>query len=347
MNVLIAGAHGTSGHSIAASFNASPEIKLTTLSRRAQSPTSSPHIALDLLNADSVRDAAAKLSDTEVLVFSARAPGNDPENEAFINLKLLQNLVSVIDEKAPKLKRVCLIHGTKWYGCHVGPYRIPAREFDVRGAGPLFYFDQYDWLKQQATNRRWDIVTLRPHTVWGYSKGTRNNLITLIAAYAAIQRERGKPLDFPGPVETYFKKSQATTATLLGKCAVWAVQSEAAANKDFNITNGDTFSWRNLWPRIAQLFNMPLGDPGRTNFTAEFDGAQAVWQHLAAKHQLVHQHIDEIASATYGDGLFSCSWDDVSSLEAIRNAGWNESLDSESEFLEIIRALQQAKVAPL
>jgi hypothetical protein len=72
-----------------------------------------------------------------------------------------------------------------------------------------------------------------------------------------------------------------------------------------------------------------------------------VWQHLAAKHQLAHQHIDEIASADYGDGLFSCIWDDVSSLEAIRNAGWNESLDSESEFLEIIRALQQAKVAPL
>ena len=346
MNVLIAGAHGTSGHSIARSFEASPHVRLTTLSRRLQQPTRSRHISLDLFDEAAVRAAAPALADTEVLVFAARAPGSDAQSEARINLALLQHLVTVLDESALGFKRICLVQGTKWYGCHVGPYGLPARETDSRGLGPLFYFDQYDWLKNRRRNRPWDIVTLRPHTVWGYSEGTRNNLITLIAAYAAIQRERGKPLDFPGPVATYLKRSQATAASLLGACTVWAAQSRASADRDFNITNGDTFSWSSLWPRIAQLFGMRSGAPGLTTFTQAFVGAQAIWSSLSAQHGLAHVRLDDIASAAYGDGLLACTWDDVSSLEAIRAAGWTASVNSESMFLEIIQDLQRARVAP-
>jgi hypothetical protein len=33
---------------------------------------------------------------------------------------------------------------------------------------------------------------------------------------------------------------------------VWAAQSPQAANEAFNITNGDVFEWRNVWPALAE-----------------------------------------------------------------------------------------------
>jgi hypothetical protein len=36
------------------------------------------------------------------------------------------------------------VHGAKWYGMHIGPYRTPAREGDPRHMPPNFYYDQQD-----------------------------------------------------------------------------------------------------------------------------------------------------------------------------------------------------------
>ena len=40
---------------------------------------------------------------------------------------------------------------------------------------------------------------------------------------------------------------------------VWAAEATAARNETFNITNGDVFVWRNVWPAIADERGV---DPG-------------------------------------------------------------------------------------
>jgi hypothetical protein len=41
---------------------------------------------------------------------------------------------------------------------------------------------------------------------------------------------------------------------------VWAAQSPQAANEAFNITNGDVFEWRNVWPALAETLRLARGD---------------------------------------------------------------------------------------
>lgn len=346
MNVVIAGAHGTVGNSLVKSFLDRPGTNVTTISRRRVKVDGCRHLAIDLLDPQALQASQAVLQQCEFLVFAARAPGRDAAHEAEVNLSMLRNLVCAVDGPRTKLQRTVLIHGTKWYGCHVGPYRIPASEGDLRGPRPLFYFDQYDWLAQRRSGRDWSMATLRPHTVWGYSEGTPNNLVTLVAAYASLQRARGLPLHFPGPEATYRKQSQGTDAGLLGEGAVWACTSPNAANSDFNLTNGDTFSWASLWPRIAEAFGMTVGEPGQCTFASAFGEAQTVWQDLHCRHSLAHPRLADIASPAYGDGLFACTWDDVSSTEAARAAGWTQALSSEETLLRILDALRRDRIVP-
>lgn len=346
MNVLIAGAHGTVGHSLVKSFMDRPGTNVTTVSRRREGPAVCHHVAVDLLDAQAVEGSRSALEGCECIVYAARAPGRDAADEAAVNLAMLRNLVSAVDDPRTSLKRVVLIHGTKWYGCHRGPYPVPASESDPRGPGPLFYFDQYDWLAQRRTGSDWSMVTLRPHTVWGYSEGTPNNLITLVAAYAAIQRARGLPLHFPGPAATYGKQSQGTDAGLLGQAAAWACASDSAADRDFNLTNGDTFTWSSLWPRIAKVFDLPVGEPGQRTFSSAFADADAVWHDLYHQRALVHRRLADIASPAYGDGLLACTWDDVSSMKASRAAGWTPTLRSEDTFLQILDGLRRDRIVP-
>src|SRR6201981_544317 len=74
-----------------------------------------------------------------------------------------------------------------------------------------------------------------------------------IGVYAAIRRERGEPFSFPGGPSFVW---EAAEADLVADVMVWAARSPQAANEAFNITNGDVFEWRNVWPALAET----LGD---------------------------------------------------------------------------------------
>jgi len=78
----------------------------------------------------------------------------------------------------------------------------------------------------------------------------RVNVLPAIGVYSAIRREKGEPFSFPGGPSFVW---EAADADLVADMMVWAGQSPQAANEAFNITNGDVFEWRNLWPALAKL----------------------------------------------------------------------------------------------
>ena len=49
---------------------------------------------------------------------------------------------------------------------------------------------------------------------------------------------------------------------------VWAAQSPQAANEAFNITNGDVFEWRNVWPALAETLGVETGPDTPTSLAA-------------------------------------------------------------------------------
>jgi hypothetical protein len=46
------------------------------------------------------------------------------------NVALLTNLMDAVEPAAEALQHVNLMHGTKWYGNHLGPFKTPAKETD-------------------------------------------------------------------------------------------------------------------------------------------------------------------------------------------------------------------------
>lgn len=84
--------------------------------------------------------------------------------------------------------------------------------------------------------------------------------MSVIGAYAAICREFGVPLNFPGTDTCWNSLSEATDARQLARAMVFLSTCPKAHNGAFNVTNGDLFRWKHLWSRIARFFDMPCGE---------------------------------------------------------------------------------------
>ena len=67
---------------------------------------------------------------------------------------------------------------------------------------------------------------------------------------------------------------------------VWAVQSPRAANEAFNITNGDVFDWRNVWPVLAETLGVETGPDMPTSVAAYLEENADVCDHIVAKYDL-------------------------------------------------------------
>src|SRR5690606_29458154 len=122
----------------------------------------------------------------------------------------------------------------------------------------------------------------------------------------------------------------------------WAGTAPQCANQDFNVTNGDSFRWRNLWPRIAAFFDMPAGDVETTCLADVMPACNHIWREMAARDGLVFDDLSALVNWTYIDGLLKPDWDDLSSVVKARNAGFTTTADSEDAFIGCLASLREA-----
>ena len=99
-----------------------------------------------------------------------------------------------------------------------------------------------DWASKYGAS--WTV--LRPHLVMGSSLNSPMNLVTSLATYAAMSRELGLPLRFPGHREGWNTLQETTDAELFGRATLWALGEDKARNEIFNVSNGDVYRWRQL-----------------------------------------------------------------------------------------------------
>ena len=82
------------------------------------------------------------------------------------------------------------------------------------------------------------------------------NMGQTLAVYAALCRESGEPFIFPGSHEQWNALTDVTDARMLAQQLAWAATTPAAQGRAYNISNGDLFRWRWLWPQIAAHFGV-------------------------------------------------------------------------------------------
>ena len=168
----------------------------------ARAPATVRHLPVDLTDAEECRRALGRVSSVTHVLFAALyekpdliAGWLDPEQMA-VNLAMLRNLLDAVEPASPALAHVTLLQGTKAYGSHVEPARVPAKERWPRHPHRNFYWLQEDLLRERAARGGWTFTILRPQAIFGH--GQPMNVVAAVGAYAAIQRELGRPLAFPG-----------------------------------------------------------------------------------------------------------------------------------------------------
>jgi nucleoside-diphosphate-sugar epimerase len=259
---------------------------------------------------------------------------------------MLANAVTAVERASPALSRVVLVTGTKYYGSHLGPFKTPARESDPRHLPPDYYFDQIDWLTQFQHGKAWDWVELRPQTLCGFAPGTAMSILPAIAVYAAVSRELGLPLRFPGKPGAYGALYQVTESSHFAKAALWAATEPRCGLQAFNITNGDYFRWRNVWPRIAEVFEMPMGEPQTISLAEHMAGMGSLWRAMTEKYGLKPFDWGQLVAWPFADYVFGCDWDVMSDTTKSRRFGFHDVVDSEEMFCRLLTRFRDERIVP-
>ncbi|MFT8243698.1 SDR family oxidoreductase [Roseomonas sp. BN140053] len=345
--ILVAGAQGVIGRAAAQHFRREPGAKVYALSRRTEGHVEGVvPVAVDLLNPGEVREKLGGVSDVTHIVFGAYIERATAAEKSAVNLAILRNLLDVIEPNCPGLEHVTFYQGGKAYGADLGPFKTPAREDDPRLMPPNFYYDQEDFLRERQRGKRWHLTALRPEAVCGFALGNPMNLAMAIAIYAAISRELGLPLRFPGSMAAYRALYQVTSAKILASATDWAGRMPAAREEIFNITNGDYFRWEHLWPRLAEQFGMPVAYPVPMPLATYMADKEPVWDTMVRRHGLQPIPYRQLVSWEFADFIFNSGFDNISSTVKARQTGFADCIDTEEMFGLFFRHLREEGIIP-
>ena len=341
---LVAGAGGIIGHAVVGTLQ-SQDWRVRSLGRRAVAGVDS--LCLDLTDhAASVaglRDAA----DTTHLFYAALAPDPDLAIEAERNAGMLGAVLDGLRQAGAPLRRVVIYQGFKIYGIHLGAaVRTPAREDDPVHMPPNLYLAQQAVLRARAQHSEWDYVALRPDLIIGDIHGNPMNIALVIGVFAALSRELGVKLRFPGTERAYRQLVQFTDAGLLARASLWAANSPQAGGEAFNVTNGDVFRWERLWEDVAAHLKLQVAPPVPLTLARHMADKAPVWRRIAERHGLVEADLDRLVGWAFGDFIFHTETDVISDVSKIHRAGFAERLESRSSLLDALDSLRRQRVLP-
>lgn len=223
------------------------------------------HINLNA-NADMIAQRLRGIG-AEYIFFVVYLAQNTEKANWRLNGDMLQNFLDALDRTgaAGKIKRIVLVTGAKQYGVHLGPVKIPMLESDPWLADtnkfpPNFYYQQQNILKafcdKSGGQPSWTVTY--PNDVVRCGTGNSMDFSTSLAIYATVNKELGRDLRFPGSRAFYTRVGCFTSAALHAQFCEWAATEPKAANQAFNVVNGDTESWQNLWPQVVKRFGIKI-----------------------------------------------------------------------------------------
>lgn len=354
--VLVAGASGLVGTAALEQFLADGADVIALSRRRPEIDSDRPfrHVSLDLRDAEACRSAGESLGEVTHVVYAAvheltgLVPGwSDPEQMS-INNAMLSNLLQAL--RGGKLQHLSLMQGTKAYGAHIHPIRVPSREDEARDAHPNFYWLHEDLVRAQSESDGWTFTIWRPQLIVGPNYGVVMNIPPVIGAYAAIRRAEGQPFSYPGGVSWVW---EAVDTRVLAEAIAWASDEPNAAGQVFNITNGEVFDLRDMWPALADTLGIETG-PDTPLSMAEYLPARAdVWDRIVADDNLrpiplldllgESHHYADLCLNAFGEAPPPPTY--LSTVK-LRQAGFNGAMNTEASFCHWLRLLMDRHVLP-
>jgi nucleoside-diphosphate-sugar epimerase len=228
--------------------------------------------------------------------------------------------------------------------------RVPGKEREPRIEHDNFYWLQEDWLKAQQANAKWAYTIWRPPVILGHALGAPMNLIPVIGAHVSLAQANGEALGWPGGPGV---PMDVVDADLLARAMLWAADADAAANETFNVSNGDVLLWENLWPAVARSFAVRLGDPAPRSVAAYLAANTDRWRELASTNSLAVADLHTLLgdSPIYADVIWNTAGrapppSTLLSTIKLRQAGFDECVDSEDIVLNWLKRLRKMRILP-
>jgi len=356
--VLVVGASGLVGTAAVEKFLTDGWEVIASSRRRPEVHLDEPfqHLPVDLRDEAACRQAFGGLAKVTHVVYAAvfEKPGLiagwTEADQMATNLAMLRNVMEPLTGAATGLRHVSLLQGTKAYGVHVHPMPIPARERYPRDQHENFYWLQEDYIREASARQGWSFSIWRPQLIVGPNYGVVMNLPPIIGAYAAICREEGRPFGFPGGPSWVW---EAVDTRLVADALVWGARAPQAQGETFNLTNGEVFEWRNLWPAMAETLGVEPGPDHPTSMATFLPEKADVWDRIVDKAGLRKTRMADLLGEShhYADFCFGYGATEpyppsfVSTVK-LKQAGFCEAYDTEDTFRHWLQKLIDRKVLP-
>ncbi|MDO8278519.1 MAG: NAD-dependent epimerase/dehydratase family protein [Burkholderiaceae bacterium] len=356
--VLILGASGIVGYAAMKHFRTVEGCEVVGVARRPPADTfGAKTVALDLTDSEACAAVIDSHPDVTHVLYAAVQESSDVSSgwrsteQIDLNDRMFRNILGPLVERSRTLQHVALLQGGKAYGSHVRKVPpIPVREGkDEWRTQDNFYWRHEDYLRQSQMGRSWRWTILRPPAIFGEAIGSALSKIGPIGVYGAILKEKGLPLSFPGGER---RIRQTMDADLLARCIAWAGVSPNAHNEVFNVSNGDVYTWQDLWPTVASAMAMEVGEPSPHSLAAELPKRSAEWDVIRQKYGLVAPPLMEFvgSSLTYLDWTWSYNVPNppssIMSCVKIMKAGFTEVMDTEDMMRDLFKRYQDKRLLP-
>jgi nucleoside-diphosphate-sugar epimerase len=262
------------------------------------------------------------------------------------NQALFENFLAALLDVAPDLQNVTLQTGGKYYNVHLGPVPSPAREEEPRRDSPIgnFYYQQEDYLAERQRGQMWTWNVIRPEAIVGQtSKPNGMNSALTYALYFLVCKELGHEAKMPTNQNYWEGYDDVSDSQLIADITIWASTTPHAKNQAFNVTNGDYFTWRYMWPRLTtylgahatsdQVFTAPRPKEGELCLDLSLaDWAtdkREIWDRICDRNGVPQAKATwDAGTWHFQDWVFQRSWSATLSINKARKFGWMGHLDS-------------------
>ncbi|GER28074.1 NAD(P)-binding Rossmann-fold superfamily protein [Striga asiatica] len=360
----IFGVTGLVGREVARTLLSSPDWKVYGIARR---PDPTPcaagryhFIPCDLLNPSHTLHKLSPALKDVTHVFWVTWASHSPLDCLDHNRAMLANaLDSILPSK--RLRHVSLQTGTKHYvSIAAGPTggEDEARRYSEESPRVVstetsnFYYALEDLLRERLMGRNVGWSVHRPGLILGCSSRTLFNFIGSVCVYGAVCKYLNLPFVFRGTRKCWEEMHvDMSDARLVAEQHIWASTSEdpRVANQAFNVTNGEDYTWREIWGEIgARLGVVDMkGECEDEVFTESETFCEAmgdkggVWKEIVEKEGLVEVEMGDLANWGFLDMLFRCPVKMLASREKGDGLGFKKRyrvLDSVFYWIDVMRA---------
>ncbi|MBA4785924.1 MAG: SDR family oxidoreductase [Rhizobiales bacterium] len=309
-------------------------------------------VAADLLDPAALASALSGLDPSHVFISSWLRQATEADNIR-VNSAMVRNLLTALSP-AKSVKNVALVTGLKHY---LGPFenygkgvlpQTPFREEQGRLDVDNFYYAQEDEVFAAADRDGFTWSVHRPHTIVGKAVGNAMNMGTTLAVYASICKHTGRPFRFPGVEMQWEGLTDMTDATLLARHLLWASTTQAAANQDFNVANGDVFRWKWMWGRIAEWFGIEAAPFDGTMRPLEEQMADdaATWSEIARQYDLAEPDMNRLVSPWHTDADLGRPIEVITDMSKSRRLGFLDYQPTDDAFFALFEELRADRLIP-